>query len=133
MLITPIYSVFINPSICSLSPSTCVNGVKIAGGEAPLVFFASLVVIPLLVWKGGRGMNLAVFGLTAALAFFDLLGLGADGFVYGFSFGRSPVCYLFAGNCLDHNFFHLSQIPFYAAIAFLSYRENRMLRPEQAR
>ena len=128
LIITPLYSIFINPSICSLSPSTCVNGVKITGGEAPFVFFPALVVIPLLIRKGGKEMNLVVLGLTGLLALFDLSGFSRAAFSQGLSFAQSPGCYLFAGNCLDHNLFHLSQFPFYAAILLFGYMEHRKLK-----
>lgn len=128
LVVTPLYSIFINPSICNLSPSTCVNGVKITGGEAPFVFFPALVVIPLLIRKGGKGMNLGVIGLAGLLALFDLAGFSRGAFVQGISFASSPGCYLFAGNCIDHNLFHLSQLPFYAAILILGYVEHQKLK-----
>lgn len=126
LLIVPVYSLFINPRVCEVSPFTCLSGVKFLGGESPLILIFSLVTIPLLATKGRRNGALAVLVLNLIFVTTEWRSVGLPPLVQALSFARPMRCYLFGGNCLDHNLFHLSHIPFYLVMAFYSYRAYRV-------
>lgn len=129
LILSPTYSIFINQSTCELSPFSCVSGVKFIGGEATYSVPGSLILVPLLLLRGGRKTIL----LVLLLSIFSLLGtwwgMGFAPLVRTLSLARTPECYLFGGNCLDHNLFHLSHIPFYLIMVIFSYRAYVSMKP----
>lgn len=130
LIITPVYSIFINQSTCKLSSFSCVSGVKFIGGEATYSVPGSLVLIPLLLLRGGRKAIL----IALALSIFSLpstwWGMGFPPFIRTLSLARTPECYIFGGDCLDHNLYHLSHIPFYVIMSIFSYRAYVSQKPK---
>lgn len=132
LLIVPIYSMFMNQHICEPSPFSCVNGVKFFGGESPLLIIVSLLIVPALTVHSGTKSIIVISIVNILLFLLDWSGMRYPPFLLPLSFKRTPSCYLFRDNCLDHNFFHLSHIPFYLVMIFFSYRAYRSIeRSEQ--
>lgn len=124
LILTPVYSIFVNPEICQLSPATCVDGVKFAGGEALLLVPIGLLVFPLMIMRGGSWGIVSVFVVSLLLGIFGSFEYVA-GLLLGFkSLARMQGCYLYRGNCLDHNIFHASQFPFLLILLVFSLRTS---------
>ena len=103
---------------------------EIVAGESPAIIAYALLVVPLALRRGGRGVLLA---LTFASLGFAVLQLAAP-FAFAFdpvgggdapsSFAADSGCGLV--NCgLDHTLFHLVQLPFLVAMAAISYQAAR--------
>jgi hypothetical protein len=101
---------------------------RVVAGESPATIVYALVVVPLVVRRGGR---LAMKVLAAASAGFAVLQLVAP-FVFTFppieaASGTPPPFEAHQGcglvNCgLDHTLFHLVQVPFFVALGLMSLR-----------
>ncbi len=116
---------------------------------APVLFGVGLLFIVPVVVTGGAGGGLvgAVAGLVIIVAIsiifirnrsvdvaLSLISAGlllVDSRIFTFltmgflSFEKTAGCTLTGGNCLDHNLFHLSHVPFYLVMIVFGYRAHR--------
>jgi hypothetical protein len=99
---------------------------RVVAGESPATVLYALIAVPLLARRPGQRRLLAIAVTSAAFAAVQILAPFAFTFESAFTderpspFQADPGCGLV--NCgLDHTLFHLAQVPFFSAMALLSY------------
>ncbi len=100
---------------------------SILRGETSLLVLAFLVVVPLLLRFERRAALSVVLVLNVLLLLLDWSDIGFAPFGSPRSFSRPSWCSIVRGNCLDHNLFHLSHVPFYlvmVAVSLLALRRT---------
>lgn len=101
----------------------------VVAGESPLTALYALVVVPLLVFRTGRGSLLAIAVASGVLAAVQVVAP----FAYSFPAvdGERPSPFQADAGCglvncgLDHTIFHLLQLPFLLVMTVLAYRLYR--------
>jgi hypothetical protein len=118
---------------------------RVFAGESPFMVLYALILVPLLLIRGGARtmLTIAVLSLTFALvqiaaAFYAALpsaffppALNPD--LLPSAFQRDPATCGLVLCGLDHTFFHFSQAPFLLALAFFGYKAYRTIRGEHDR
>jgi len=100
---------------------------RVVAGESPATALYALIAVPLLARRPGQRRLLAIAATSAAFAAVQIVAPFAFTFESAFTQERPSPFEADAGcglvNCgLDHTLFHLAQVPFFVAIALLSYR-----------
>ena len=100
---------------------------RVVAGESPATALYALIAVPLLSRRPGRRNLVAISVASAAFAALHIFAPFAFTFESAFTQERPSPFEADAGcglvNCgLDHTLFHLAQVPFFAAMALLSYR-----------
>ncbi len=110
---------------------------RIFAGESPLMVLYSLVVVPLLLLRGGARMMLTITVLSLVLALVQVFGAFFATFPSALNptFYPSPLQREFGCGLvlcgLDHTLFHFSQMLLLLAMAFFAHRAYRAIRGEQ--
>lgn len=118
---------------------------QILAGESPFMVLYALVIVPLLLIRGGAKtmLTIAVMSLVFALVqiaapFYTALPsaffppeLNPDLLPSAFQSDPATCGLVLCG--LDHSLFHFSQAPFLLALAFFSYQAYRAVREEHNR
>jgi hypothetical protein len=100
---------------------------RVVAGESPATALYALIAVPLLSRRPGRRKLVAISVASAAFAALHIFAPFAFTFESAFTQERPSPFEADAGcglvNCgLDHTLFHLAQVPFFVAMALLSYR-----------
>lgn len=103
---------------------------RVVAGESPATVLYALIAVPLLLRRPGRSRLLAVALASAGFAALQVVAPFAFTFRSAFSNERPSAFQPDVGcglvSCgLDHTLFHFAQVPFYFAMAVLSYRLYR--------
>ena len=111
-------------------------------GESPFTVLYALVIVPLLLIRGGARtmLTIAILSLTFALLqtlFADYPILPASPFPPDLNphqlpspFERAPATCGLVMCGLDHTLFHFAQMPFLLALAFFAYRAYQVVRKD---
>ena len=100
---------------------------RLVAGESPATILYALIAVPLLSRRPGRRKLVAISVASAAFAALHIFAPFAFTFDSALTQERPSPFEADAGcglvNCgLDHTLFHLAQVPFFVAMALLSYR-----------
>jgi hypothetical protein len=110
---------------------------RVFAGESPGMVLYALVIVPLLLIRGGARtmLTIAILSLTFALvqiaaAFYTALPSAffppeLNPGLLPSAFERDPATCGLVLCGLDHSLFHFAQVPFLLALAFFSYRAYR--------
>jgi hypothetical protein len=113
---------------------------QVFAGESPGMVLYALVVVPLLLIRGGARtmLTIAVLSLTFALVqvlavFYTalpsaLFPLDLNPELLPTAFERDPATCGLVLCGLDHSLFHFAQVPFLLTLAFFGYRAHRAAR-----
>jgi len=113
---------------------------RVFAGESPGMVLYTLVIVPLLLVRGGTRtmLTIAILSLTFALVqiaspFYTALPSAffppeLNPGLLPSAFERDPATCGLVLCGLDHSLFHFAQVPFLLALAFFSYRAYREMR-----
>jgi hypothetical protein len=104
---------------------------QVFAGESPGMVLYALVIVPLLLVRGGARTVLTIAVLSLVFALVQLV--AALYTVLPSAFERDPATCGLVLCGLDHSLFHFAQVPFLPVLAFFSYRAFRALRGEHER
>jgi hypothetical protein len=104
---------------------------QVFAGESPGMVLYALVIVPLLLVRGGARTVLTIAVLSLVFALVQLV--AALYTVLPSTFERDPATCGLVLCGLDHSLFHFAQAPFLLVLAFFSYRAYRAPRGEHER
>jgi hypothetical protein len=117
---------------------------EVFAGESPFMVLYALVVVPLLLIRGGPKTTLAIALLSLAFALIQVgaafyTALPSEFFprtlnpeLLPSAFERDPATCGLVLCGLDHSLFHFAQVPLLLALSVLGYRANREAQPSTA-